>query len=89
MILRAPEKERADKVPGGWLEALVHQDVCDTCRVRLEEFARGKGLSTIEAHVPERPDWRSPKKMASPKTMSRSTLAELQGRSDQPIRVTS
>jgi hypothetical protein len=87
-ILSALEKELPDKVPAGRLEAVVDQDVCDECRVKLENFARRKGLSTIEAHVPERPNLQHPGRMASPKTTSRSSLAELRGPGGQLIKIT-
>ncbi|MGY1690595.1 eCIS core domain-containing protein [Geodermatophilus sp. SYSU D01105] len=70
--VRALEKDGPARLAGGKLVVVSDQAICPTCRQRLVNYARSRGLAVIEPHEPVRPKMVGSGE-ASPKTTSRSS----------------
>jgi hypothetical protein len=87
-VLRALDKAIPGEVPDGTLIGLVDQEVCPACRAKLEVFANKKKLHQVIVHVRERAKLNSELEMASAKTTSPTSLADLRDKRGNPIKTT-
>jgi hypothetical protein len=70
--VRALEARGPARVAGGKLVVVSDQTICPTCRQRLINYAKSRGLTLIEPHEPVRPKMVGAGE-ATPKTTSRSS----------------
>jgi hypothetical protein len=72
--IKGLERDGPMNVPRGKLMVIVEKDPCPSCEQRLVEYARKRGISDIEIHVPERASMTNPTRMVTPKQAARTSF---------------
>ena len=73
-VMKALEKNAPEDLDGARLIVVVEQDPCPKCAPALEEFARKRGATMLEVHVPTAESLTKPGHAVKPKTAATTSL---------------
>lgn len=72
--IRGLDRHMPPTVEGGRMIVVVEKKPCLSCHAKLVEFAKRKGLRTIDVYLPKRAWVRNPGRTVTPKTAARTSF---------------
>jgi hypothetical protein len=72
--IKGLERDGPINVAGGKLVVVTEKDLCASCEARVTEYARKRGIGTIEVHIPERASIINPAKTVTGKQAARTAF---------------